>query len=107
ENVLNQILRDCAVPGEPAKKAEQRMVVAVKEESQLSQVSVSHCEHQAFVGVLHPVGPSVKTRTCEKGYILATMTRHEVQPDLPDRVYGLRQDDDRSFPGAEARLEVY
>ena len=43
-------------------------MMPLKEETELSDVSIPHCEHQSFVRVLHSLDPTVMTGTCEKGY---------------------------------------
>src|SRR5262249_26470535 len=61
EHLLNEVFGDCAVSGESAKEAEQRLVMPVKKDTKLSHVSLAHCKHQSFVCGLHSVDPSVKT----------------------------------------------
>jgi shikimate kinase len=69
EHVLNEILRNGAVARQSAEESEKRLVMPIKEETELSQVTVPYCEHQSFVCVLHSVDPCVMTGAGEKGYI--------------------------------------
>lgn len=66
KHVLNQILRDRAISGKPAKEAEKFLVMSVKKQTELANVSIPHGEHQPFVCVLHWVRPGVNDRNLRK-----------------------------------------
>src|SRR5205085_5075383 len=67
-HVLNEVVRECLVPGHPGEKIEKGPMVPIKENRKFGYLAVPYRQHQVFVCFHHSVCPSLETATSSKGY---------------------------------------